>query len=109
VDCSDGSGSKIFDPGRVESAIHGLGLNLENFPLKYQIFQFFSLRIKKNIFGSGQEVPGSKAGQPLIYCHSKVSSGQVWSGQGPSLLWSQAQMISSAGLCPEIQSYFDKL
>jgi len=40
--CSDGSGSKIFDPGRVNflwlgsgwvgSAIYGLGLNLENFP-----------------------------------------------------------------------------
>jgi len=39
---SDGSGSKFFDPGRVNflwlgsgqvrSAIYGLGLNLENFP-----------------------------------------------------------------------------
>jgi len=34
---SDGSGSKLFDPGRVNylwlgSAIYGLGLNLENFP-----------------------------------------------------------------------------
>jgi len=29
---SDGSGSKIFDPGQVGSAIYGLGLNLENFP-----------------------------------------------------------------------------
>jgi len=30
VQISDGSESKIFDPGRVESAIYGLGL--ENFP-----------------------------------------------------------------------------
>jgi len=29
---SDGSGSKIFDPGQVGSAIYGLGLNWENFP-----------------------------------------------------------------------------
>jgi len=32
VHSSDGSQSKIFDPGRVGSAIIGLGLNLENFP-----------------------------------------------------------------------------
>jgi len=44
---SDGSGSKFFDPGRVGSAIYGLGLNLENFPKKCQIFQFFSLWVKK--------------------------------------------------------------
>jgi len=29
---SNGSGSKIFDPGRVGSAIYRLGWNLENFP-----------------------------------------------------------------------------
>jgi len=50
---------------------------MENFPLKCQIF---SLRIKKNLFGSGQKVPRSKAGRPLIYCGSKVSSGRVRSG-----------------------------
>jgi len=32
ITCSDGPGSKVFDPSRVESAIYGLGLNLENFP-----------------------------------------------------------------------------
>jgi len=47
---------------------------------KHQILQFFSLRVKKNLFGLGQKVPGSEAGQPLIYCGSKVSLGQ-----GPSL------------------------
>jgi len=80
---SDGSGSKFFDPGRfrsifcglgrVGSAIYGSGLNLENFPKKCLIFQFFSLWVKKNRFG---KVPGSKAGWPLIYCGSKVSSSQ---------------------------------
>jgi len=37
------------------------------FPLKHQFFQFFG----------GQKVSASKAGWPLIYCGSKVSSGQV--------------------------------
>jgi len=46
-------------------------------PLKITIF---SLCVKKNLFGSGQKVPGSKAGRPLIYCWSKVCSGQVRSG-----------------------------
>jgi len=34
-------------PGRVGSAIFGLGMGLENFPKKYQIFQIFSLWIIK--------------------------------------------------------------
>jgi len=38
---------------------------------------FFLSGQKKNLFGSGQKVPGSKAGRPLIYCGSKVSSGQI--------------------------------
>jgi len=40
-------------------------------------FSIFSPFVKKNLFGLGQKVPGSKAGQPLIYRGSKVSSGQV--------------------------------
>jgi len=35
---------------------------------------------QKNLFRSGQKVPGSKAGRPLIYCGSKVSSGRAGSG-----------------------------
>jgi len=62
------------------SAIYGLGLHLENFLLQPQIFQFFSLWVKKNLFGLGQKVRLSKKGQPLIYCGSKV-----YAGQGPSL------------------------
>jgi len=61
----------------VGSAIYSLGLKLENFPLERKTFQFFSLRIKKNLFVSGRKVPGSKPGRPLIYCGSKVSSGRV--------------------------------
>jgi len=53
-------------------------------PQKCQNFWFISLRIKKNIFGLGLKVHGSKAGRPLIYCGSKV-----YSGQGPSLLWTK--------------------
>jgi len=44
------------------------------FPLKMSIF---FLSDQKNLFGSDQKVPRSKAGRPLIYCGSKVSSGRV--------------------------------
>jgi len=40
-------------------------------------FVIFSLRIKKDLFWSGKKVPGSKGGQPLIFCSLKVSSGRV--------------------------------
>jgi len=70
---------------RVGPVIYGLGLNLENFPLKTSNFSIFFPLDKKNIFGLGHKVAGSKGGRPLIYCGSKVSSGPVRSGQGPSL------------------------
>jgi len=38
-----------------------------------------------NFFPLDQKVPGSKAGWPLIYSRSKVRSGCVELGQGPSL------------------------
>jgi len=44
-----------------------------------KFFNFFPFG-SKNIFGSGQKVPKSKAGWPLIYCESKVSLGLVGSG-----------------------------
>jgi len=71
-----GSGQFFVVRVGVRSAIYCLGSNLENFP-----FQFFFPSGKKNLFGSGQKVPGSKAGWPLIYCGSKVASG--WVGSGP--------------------------
>jgi len=54
-------------------------------PKNVKFFNFFPSG-QKNCFGSGRKVPGSKPGRPLIYCGSKVSSGRVGSGQGPSLL-----------------------
>jgi len=61
---SDGSGSEIFDLGRVGSTTFGLGL--ENFP-KNPNFSIFSVGLKKNLFGWGQEVSPSNTGQPIIY------------------------------------------
>jgi len=57
------------------------GFGFGKFPLKMPIFSIFTLRVKINLLGSDQKVPGSKAGQPLIYCRSKVSSG--WVGSRP--------------------------
>jgi len=81
--------SKKFDPGRVGSnfwcsgwvalAIFGLSLGLENFPQKSQIFQFFAIRVKKNLGGLGQKVPW------LASYLLRVKSMLV-SCQGPSLL-----------------------
>jgi len=48
-------------------------------------FSIFFPSDQKNIFGLDQKVPGSKVGQPLIYCGSKVSSGRVGSGPISSL------------------------
>jgi len=64
------------------------------FPLKISNFSIFSLQVKKNLFGSGQKVPGSKMDRPLIYCLSKVCSGWVGLGQGPSLLHSPITLKS---------------
>jgi len=87
--CSDGSGSKIFDPGRVVSIFSGLGqpgsgwvshlwfgFGFGKFPLKTSNFSIFSLWVKKNLLGSGQKVPGSRAGWLLF---------TAWVGSGPSL------------------------
>jgi len=53
VSSSDGSGTKIFDPGRVGSAIYGLGLNLEN-------FNFFPFGSKKISLGRVRKYPGRR-------------------------------------------------
>jgi len=46
-------------------------------PKNVKFLNFFLLQVKKNLLGSGWKVPRSKAGQPLIYSGSKVSSGWV--------------------------------
>jgi len=53
-------------------------------PKNYKFLNFFSLG-QKNLVSSGQKIPGSKPGPPVIYCGSEVCSGQVRLGQGPSL------------------------
>jgi len=79
-----GSGSKSFVLGCAKFLVLGLGqpslvwVWVWKFPLK---IPNFSLPVRKNLFGLGQKVPGSKPDQPLIYCESKV-----WSDQGPSLV-----------------------
>jgi len=88
-DTSDGSGSKFFDPAWVRSAIFGLGFGFEKFPLKTSNFSIFSPLDQKNLFGLGQKVPGSKAGQPLF----TADQNKLASGQGPSL-----QGIPSRGI-----------
>jgi len=57
------------------------GFKLGKFPLKMSNFTIFYHLVKKNLFGLGQKVPWSKAGWPLIYCGSKVSSGQFKSNR----------------------------
>jgi len=59
-------------------------------PKNLKYFNFFPLRVKKNLLGLGEKVPVSNAGRPLIYCGSKVSSGQ-----GPSLPSSEEAFIQS--------------
>jgi len=67
------------------SQVSHLWLGFGKFPLKMSNFSIFSLRIKKNLYRLGQKVPGSKAGQPLIYGESKVSLGRVKAHLYPGL------------------------
>jgi len=121
---NDGSRSKFFYPSWVRSICCCSGwvshfwfeFGIVNFTLKSQIFQFFSLWVKKNLIRLVQKVLRSKVGRLLIYCRSKVCTGQVesksvqvkggsasyflrvksmlGSGQGPSLMpmYSQTNM-----------------
>jgi len=68
-------GSIFCGTGRVSHL--WFGFEFGKFPLK---MSNFFLSGQKNLFGSGQKVPRSKVGWPLIYCRSKVSSGRVGSG-----------------------------
>jgi len=85
-----GYGSKSFDLGRVGSnfccfgrvgsAVFGLGL--ENFPFKYQIRQFFALRVKKRSQQVGSKSTWVKVGLTPYLLRVKYMLG--WS-QAPSL------------------------
>jgi len=75
---SDGSGSKIFNPGWVSHL--WFGFEFGRFPLKMSNFSIFFLWTKQISSGRVKKYLGSKAGWPLIYCRSKVSSTRVGSG-----------------------------
>jgi len=51
------------------------GFELEKFPLKTSIFSTFFLWIIKNLFRSGQKVPGSAS--YLLWVKSKLGSGPI--------------------------------
>jgi len=55
-------GSIFCGSGRVGSAICGLGLNLENFPQKRQIFQFLPFGSKKISSGRVRKYPSTRVG-----------------------------------------------
>jgi len=76
---SDGSDSKLFDPGRVR---YGLGLNLENFPLKMSKFSIFFSSGQKKSPRVGSESTRVKGGSTSYLQRVKSKLG---SGQGPSL------------------------
>jgi len=78
---SDGSRSKFVDPGRVGSAIYGLGLDLENFPQK---MSNFSIGWKKISSGRVKKYQGQWRVSLLFTVDQKYA--QVGLGQGPSLL-----------------------
>jgi len=69
----------------------GLG---QNFLTRVGSGQFFVARVGsgqpfmvENRFGSGQKVPGSKPGRPLIYYRSIVSSSRVRAHLYSDLYW----------------------
>jgi len=66
------AGSGQFFVARVGSAIYGLDLNLQNFPYKCQIFQFFSFRVESESI----RVKGGSASY-LLRVKSKLGSGQA--------------------------------
>jgi len=101
--CSDGSGSKIFDSGQVRSNFCCLSQVGSDQPslVWVWIWKISSKNVKflnfcpssqKNVIWSGQKVPRSKQGRPLIYCRSKVCSGRV--GSGPISILLQPQKVT---------------
>jgi len=64
-----GPGQKILT--LVGSAFYGLGMDLDNFPLKCQNFQYFALRVKKYL------------GQSRVSLLFTAGQKYVWVGSGP--------------------------
>jgi len=62
------------------SAIFGLGMDLEKFPLKCQIFQFFAIRVKKMSSGWVEKYLGqSRVGLLFTAGQKYVRVGSGWS------------------------------
>jgi len=74
---SNGSGSKIFDPVQVNFLWLGLGQPFMVWVWIWKILPNFSIFCPSGQKKISSERSGSEAGQPLIYCGSKVSSGRV--------------------------------
>jgi len=68
-------------------------LNLEIFPQKIPIFQFFSLSIKKISYGRVKKYPGQDWVAPLFTAGQKYA--QVGSGLGPFLDRRNKQFLDS--------------
>jgi len=78
---SDGSGSKIFDPGQVSHL--WFGFEFQKFPLKMSNFSIFFLLGQKKLLQVGSESTRVKAGLASFLLRVKCKLG---SGQGPSLM-----------------------
>jgi len=74
---SDGSGLKLFDPGRVSHL--WFGLEFGKFHLKAANFSIFFISGQKNLLRLGQKVPRSKGGLALylLWVKSKLWLGRV--------------------------------
>jgi len=84
VSSSDGSGPKIFDPGRVSHL--GFGFEFGKFPLKMSNLSMFSPSGQKKSLRVGSESTWIEGGSASYLLQVKRKLG---SGQGPSLLSSR--------------------
>jgi len=75
VRASDRYGSKFFDLAL--GHFFGSGQVAGKFPFKILKYLNFFPCCQKNLIGTGQKIPRSKTGWPLIYYRSKVRSGWV--------------------------------
>jgi len=81
-----------FFVARFESAIFGLGLGLENFPKKSQIFQLRPLWVKKISLGQVRKYLGQRRVSLLFTAGQKYT--RLGSGQGPSLVSAQQSILA---------------
>jgi len=87
----------LLRSGQVRSAIFGLGLAFENFPLKSRIFSNFFPYGKKNLIRSGQ----SQAG--LLFT---ATQKYAWVRSGPTSNWMSCK---NSELCQLLQSAINQI